>query len=357
MDPEFQSVANRRVGDARDVHGSTGHFGGECRAAAHCRQSFRDPRRSHVGAHELPGVECDRVAGRELVRPLFRPQAISDRLYRAVHSVVSAMWRRGEPGTADRRAHRPRRGRWRVATDRPGGADGKFPPRKARLGDGCIRTGSGRGANHWPDTGRLDHGQLFVALDFLHQYSHWHSRNIHGEYFRRGPALHPRSKAWPHRLPRLRLDGACSGNYAVSPRQGSGGRVVRVFVHYRVCNPFRRGLNRVHNLGTKIEGANRRFARARQSELRRGHVADDCHGCSAVWNDRSLAFVSADANGLSGGGERHGGKPARLWRGHLNADRGAANQSSPRAISGDVWIFGAGLLDLSVQQDQSRDFD
>ena len=45
-----------------------------------------------------------------------------------------------------------------------------FPARKARHGHGGLRHGRGGGAGHRPHPGRLDHRQLQLALDLLHQH-------------------------------------------------------------------------------------------------------------------------------------------------------------------------------------------
>ena len=49
-----------------------------------------------------------------------------------------------------------------------------FPPQQTRRGHGGVCAGRGRGADPRPDARRLDHGQLFLALDFLHQRAGWH---------------------------------------------------------------------------------------------------------------------------------------------------------------------------------------
>ena len=62
--------------------------------------------------------------------------------------------------------------RRRAATRLAGHPGGELPARKAGHGHGDFRHGRGGGAGHRPHAGRLDHRQLQLALDLLHQHPH-----------------------------------------------------------------------------------------------------------------------------------------------------------------------------------------
>ena len=65
-----------------------------------------------------------------------------------------------------------------------------FPVAKRGMAMATFSHGRHRGAHHRPDARRLDHGQLFVALDFLHQPAGRHPGDVPGGMARRRPALH-----------------------------------------------------------------------------------------------------------------------------------------------------------------------
>ena len=65
-----------------------------------------------------------------------------------------------------------------------------FPPRETGRRHGHLRHGGGGRADPGPDAGRLDHRQLFLALDLLHQPAGGHLRGADGPGVRGRPALH-----------------------------------------------------------------------------------------------------------------------------------------------------------------------
>ena len=74
-----------------------------------------------------------------------------------------------EPADADHRADFAGRRRRGDGADRAGDHAGKFSAAETRRGHGGVRAGRRGGADSGADARRLDHGQLFLALDFLHQ--------------------------------------------------------------------------------------------------------------------------------------------------------------------------------------------
>ena len=61
-------------------------------------------------------------------------------------------------------------GRRRASADFAGDPGGKLSQGKAGHGDGGLWDGCGRGAGRRSYAGGLDHGQLHLAMDILHQY-------------------------------------------------------------------------------------------------------------------------------------------------------------------------------------------
>ena len=76
-----------------------------------------------------------------------------------------------QPRPAGLLPHLAGRGRRRAAADFAGDSGGKLSQGKTGHGDGGLWHGRGRGAHHRSHAGRLDHGQLHLAMDFLHQHS------------------------------------------------------------------------------------------------------------------------------------------------------------------------------------------
>ena len=83
--PGRQSLADRRRGHARHLHGGAGHRHRLGRAPLHRRLALRHHRRGHLGAHQLPGRQRHRPARQQLVLPQVRPQALPHDLRRHLH--------------------------------------------------------------------------------------------------------------------------------------------------------------------------------------------------------------------------------------------------------------------------------
>ena len=119
-------MADRGLGDARDLHGSARHVRRQRLAAAHRRKPFGDDGRINVGINELSNFQCDHSSRDELAGPRLRSQTIPDRLHRDLHVVVGAVWRRNESGHVAGCARSARRRRRSFAADRAGGVVGEF---------------------------------------------------------------------------------------------------------------------------------------------------------------------------------------------------------------------------------------
>lgn len=98
------------------------------------------------------------------------------------------------------------------------------------LGLRVVRHHRRRGANHWTNPGRVDHFQLFLALDLLYQSASWRNGGGPGlSSDRRSAVSEPpqscRRQAGPHRD---RTAGPGRRRLTDPAGQGTGGRLVRL---------------------------------------------------------------------------------------------------------------------------------
>ena len=92
----------------------------------------------------------------------------------AVHGQQPAVRHGAHPGTADLLPRPAGARRRRAAAHLAGHPGGEFSAREAGHGDGGLRHGRGGGAGHRSHPRRLDHRQLQLGLDLLHQPSGRH---------------------------------------------------------------------------------------------------------------------------------------------------------------------------------------
>jgi hypothetical protein len=81
-----------------------------------------------------------------------------------------------------------------------GNPDGDFSARGAATGDGGVGDGADGGAHFGSDAGRMDHRQLELALEFLHQRADRNDRDCDGVSVRSRPALPGRTQGPQGRL-------------------------------------------------------------------------------------------------------------------------------------------------------------
>ena len=130
--------------------------------------------RSHLGPHQLPRLHRHRPAHLRLaLRPL-RTQALLHDLRRDLHRLLVPLRHRQHPPAPHLRAHPARRRRRRPRPQRTGHPRRHLPRRKARSGLRRLRHGRRHRARHRPHPRRLDHRQLQLALDLLHQHPRRH---------------------------------------------------------------------------------------------------------------------------------------------------------------------------------------
>src|ERR1700691_2041110 len=171
---QTQSLGDRAYGNAGDFYEIAGHFYRQRGPTPYGRDAWRQPGRSHLGAYQLPGFECHRIAHLRLALHPFRTQALLHDLRGAVYRLLAALRPCPYPAILDPGPYSARPGRRRAGSQRtshPGGY----------LSGGTKRTGirplwqGGRGcARHWADVWWMDHRQLQLALDLLYQLAHRH---------------------------------------------------------------------------------------------------------------------------------------------------------------------------------------
>src|SRR5258708_39120874 len=122
-----------------------------------------------MGADVVPGFERDRAHALGMV---FRADWAEEVLHDVrgdLHGEFVFVRAGAEPGrTGD---FPDFAGRWwrRVAAKRAGHSERYISAGETRHGICRVCTRGGRGADDWTVAGRLDHGQFFVEMDFLHQ--------------------------------------------------------------------------------------------------------------------------------------------------------------------------------------------
>ena len=162
-------VADRAGGDAWHHARSARHVDRERRAAAHAGQLFGQRRRDRVGAHELPGRQRHHDPDDRMDLIALRTQALLPDLGRRIRRSLGALRRRAiarSDGALSLDTGRSGRGDGAVVAGDP---DGDVPAQRTADGDGDVGDGADGRADHGADARRMDHRQLELALEFLHQ--------------------------------------------------------------------------------------------------------------------------------------------------------------------------------------------
>ena len=126
-------------------------------------------RRRYVGGHVVPGVERHHSAHGGLAGLALRAPPHADGLRQRIHPDLAAVRHGDQPRLADLLPHSARPEWRRPAAAVAVGAAGNVPAEEAWHGDGGVRPGHHHRAHPGPDARRLDHRQLHLALDLLHQ--------------------------------------------------------------------------------------------------------------------------------------------------------------------------------------------
>ena len=142
--------------------------------AAHRGQPFGERGREHLGTDFVSRRERDRAAAIRVAFFIIRTQKFLHVLRCALHRQFFSLRICAEPGLAGFLPRVAGRGRRSASAGVAGNSGGKFSARKTGTGNGVLRNGRGARSGHRANAGRMDHGQLQLALDFLHQHSSWH---------------------------------------------------------------------------------------------------------------------------------------------------------------------------------------
>jgi len=179
-----QSLGHRAHCDARHLHGGPRYLHRQRRPAAHRRRPRRIAGRSHLGPHLVPRRQRRHPPGQQLSHDVHRPQKVLHDLRRPLRHQLRPLRTRAVPAAAHLLPRPARRRRWRSCALRAVHPRRHLPTRKTRPGLRSLRPRRRHCARYRPHARRLDHRQLRLALDLLHQRS------------RRDPL------ALPHRAPR-----------------------------------------------------------------------------------------------------------------------------------------------------------
>ena len=180
---------------------------------------------------------------------------------------------------------------------------------KARAGVCGVWHGRGCGAGHWSYAGRMDHRQLQLALDLLHQYT---GRAV----FALAEFTHGRGSAVAASVARASVRQevdfiglglvALAWAAGVRARQGPGEGLVRLAGdhHVRYCGCG--GAGDVCLLGVEASRSDCGPEAAEEPQLRDRGVSAVDSGDGAVWLHRADSAIPAGPAGLYGGARRHG---------------------------------------------------
>src|SRR5258707_15287645 len=122
-----------------------------------------------MGTDVVSRVKRHRAAAFGLVLRDDRAKALLHVVRSVVYGQLVPMWPGAEPWRAGALPHSARRRRRRIATKRAGHPERYLFTREAWHGVCSVRNSGRRSSHHWPLAGRLDHGQFFLEMDFLHQ--------------------------------------------------------------------------------------------------------------------------------------------------------------------------------------------
>ncbi len=162
-----EPVGRHVLRDAGDLHGSARYHGRQRLDSAHCRQSGFDQRGRYVGSHVVPGFERHCVADFRLAGKPHGPEAVAADLRRRVHGDVAVLWPGHFAYAVDCFSRAARADGRRTATAGPGDSSGNFSQGTAWSCHGGFWHRHSAGTDSGAYVGRMDHRQLFLALDLL----------------------------------------------------------------------------------------------------------------------------------------------------------------------------------------------
>ena len=223
--------------------------------ATHRRQPRRQSHAGHVDHHFLRGGRGRRRAAHRVAG---NPCGIGTPvrgLHPGIRRRLAAVLARQFNGHADWRPHPAGHlGRSHHAAGADA-ADVFLPQGQAGHGTRHMGHDHAAGAHHGPAARRVDHRQLRLGLDLLHQRAGGHSGCGHGvEHLPQARDGAPESAGGRGGA------GAAAGlgrRAAAGARQGARARLVRVAIHRHARHRFGRGVRRVPDLGAHREESGR----------------------------------------------------------------------------------------------------
>ena len=340
MGAQVQSVADWGGCGAGGFHGSARHEHRQCGVTLHGRQSRRQQQRQHLGAHLLSGFERHCASHQRLACGHLWAQAVFHGVSRDLHRKLDFMRADTElrPSAHVPRAARCRRRR--SSTDGTSHHGRHFPSRKARACICPVWNNRRGGADDWTDPGRVDYVQLFLALDFSHQFPGWHNDVGSRPSPYRGSTLSgpPQKCRRQARLHRNWVPGTRRRRPAGSSGQGTGGRLVRFAFHTHSgdcveCLPGLAG-----DLGVVQQEPDYRGPALQEFQLLE-FEPDDVHlGHHAVQQPGHDAPVSPDAAGIYGSAGGTGALWGRPRHPDLHADCRPTHRQDAGALHYCFWL-------------------
>ena len=207
-----------------------------------------------MGPDVVPRLECHRAAHHRMVRQPARPQAILHDLPRGVHAELLAVRHRTKPRRDDRVSDPARRRGRRPAADGAGDFGRHLSAAAARARVRALRYHRGGRPDPRAHRGRLDHGQLRLALDLSDQPASRH-RGFAADFPSSGRSAVAEAARARRNTNRLRRRGAARprrGRAAGDARQGTGTGLVQLAIHRHACRPRRRGSRVAGGLGVVV---------------------------------------------------------------------------------------------------------
>ena len=172
----------------------------------HCRLGRRLPGRGNLGTDQLPRLLGHHPPHLRLALQPHWPQTLLHELRRHVHRLLGALRIRTQSRLAHLCPHSAGPWRWRPRAQRTGYPRRHLLHREARPGLRTLRHGRRRRSRDRANARRLDHRQLQLALDLLHQPPLRPALALPLQPHGRGPARGHRADQAPrpHRLHRPR---------------------------------------------------------------------------------------------------------------------------------------------------------
>lgn len=296
MAAAIQPVARHGRCHAAHLHGDPGYNRRRGVASTHCRQPGRHCRRIHLGLDQLFDLQRHRAPCKRVAGHLLRSHAISHRLYRDLYRGLVCVRGVGQPGHDHCGQDFSGIGRRGAAAHLAGDSPGKLPGLQARDGDGHVRAGRGLCPGHRPDVRRVDNGQLFLAVDLLHQHPRRPPGGPDGP--RRGgrPSIHSERQAGQDRYGWIRLDGGLVGHAPGHSGQGTAGRLVCRGLDPLVRLALGDFHGCLHPMGAAHERADREPEGLLQSQFCGRHLSHYARRSGRLQHGRPVAALSSDVD-------------------------------------------------------------